>query len=71
MIAHDREVWRELIDLDALARWMDGRGLGDGPIAEAAPLGRGTQNVLLRFVRAGRAYVLRRRCAARVPRATR
>ena len=60
-LAHDREAWRELIDLGALARWMDGRGLGEGaPIVEADTLGGGTQNILLRFDRAGRRYVLRR-----------
>lgn len=59
-IAHDREVWRELIDLDTLARWMDSRGLGEGAIEAAETLGGGTQNVLLRFTRAGRGYVLRR-----------
>jgi aminoglycoside phosphotransferase (APT) family kinase protein len=59
-LAHDREAWAELIDLDALARWMDGRSLGDGPIERAETLGGGTQNILLRFDRAGRSYVLRR-----------
>ena len=50
----------DLIDLDALARWMDGAGLGSGPIAGAAILGGGTQNIVIRFERAGRTYVLRR-----------
>lgn len=60
-LTHDREAWRELIDLAALARWMDGRGLGVGAaIEEAEALGGGTQNILLRFTRAGRPYVLRR-----------
>jgi aminoglycoside phosphotransferase (APT) family kinase protein len=49
-----------IVDLDALARWMDARGLGDGAIADVERLGGGTQNVLLRFERAGRRYVLRR-----------
>lgn len=48
------------VDLDALASWMDGQGLGAGPIEGAELLGGGTQNILLRFDRAGRAYVLRR-----------
>ncbi|HEY2387588.1 MAG TPA: phosphotransferase family protein [Candidatus Binatia bacterium] len=39
---------------------MDARGLGSGPITGVERLGGGTQNVLLRFERAGRAYVLRR-----------
>ncbi|MEX1153497.1 phosphotransferase family protein [Parvibaculum sp.] len=48
------------IDLAALAGWMDGQGLGAGALADATLLGGGTQNILLRFTRAGRAYVLRR-----------
>ena len=39
---------------------MDGRGLGQGPITVLMPLAGGTQNILLRFDRAGRSYVLRR-----------
>src|SRR5215218_7647574 len=50
----------EAVDLDALAAWMDGQGLGSGPIEGAELLGGGTQNILLRFDRAGRTYVLRR-----------
>lgn len=48
------------VDLGALAAWMDGRGLGEGPIGAAELLAGGTQNILLRFERAGRRYVLRR-----------
>lgn len=48
------------VDLVALGDWMTGQGLGSGPIADVVPLAGGTQNVLLRFVRDGRAYVLRR-----------
>lgn len=59
-IVHDRELWRELIDLDALAAWMDGERLGEGPIVNAVTLGGGTQNILLRFDRAGRTFILRR-----------
>ncbi len=60
-LSHDRDAWRELIDLDALAGWMDGQALGAGaPIRAAQPLGGGTQNILLRFERDGRVYVLRR-----------
>lgn len=44
----------------ALADWMDGQGLGDGPLEDLEPLGGGTQNILVRFRRAGRTYVLRR-----------
>ena len=48
------------VDLTALATWMDGQDLGSGPIQHAVLLGGGTQNILLRFERAGRTYVLRR-----------
>lgn len=48
------------VDLAALARWMDEQALGDGPIENATLLGGGTQNILLRFSRAERTYVLRR-----------
>ena len=39
---------------------MDGEGLGRGPIENAVALAGGTQNVLLRFKREHRLYVLRR-----------
>lgn len=48
------------VDLGALAAWMDGQRLGHGPIVDARHLAGGTQNILLRFTRAGRDYVLRR-----------
>lgn len=49
------------VDLKKLEAWMnDHGGLGSGPIERAELLGGGTQNVLLRFTRAGRTYVLRR-----------
>ncbi len=48
------------VDLARLAAWMDGQGLEAGPIEEATLLGGGTQNILLRFTRGGRAFVLRR-----------
>jgi len=54
------ETWRELVDLDRLTAWMDGEGLGRGSIENPTPLAGGTQNVLLRFQRDGRPYVLRR-----------
>lgn len=46
--------------LDKVAAWMDGEGLGDGPITDVAELGGGTQNIVAAFTRAGRRYVLRR-----------
>lgn len=48
------------VDLAALAGWMDDQGLGEGPLEDATLLGGGTQNILLRFRRSGRTYVLRR-----------
>lgn len=48
------------MDLTAVAGWMDAQGLGSGPLEGVAPIGGGTQNVMLRFAREGREYVLRR-----------
>jgi aminoglycoside phosphotransferase (APT) family kinase protein len=48
------------VDLQALRGWMDREGLGSGAIEGATLLAGGTQNILLRFTRAGRGYVLRR-----------
>jgi aminoglycoside phosphotransferase (APT) family kinase protein len=48
------------VDLAALAGWMDAQGLGSGPIENPAPIGGGTQNIMVRFTRDGREYVLRR-----------
>src|SRR5258708_38643987 len=53
--------WQDLVDLGKLGAWMDDRGLGRGPIENPAALAGGTQNILLRFERCGRSYVLRRR----------
>ncbi len=47
------------VDLAALAAWMDGQGLGSGPITDAGLLTGGSTYLLLRFVRDGRDYVLR------------
>lgn len=48
------------VDLAALSAWMDWEGLGTGPLEHVQRLTGGTQNILLRFTRADRAYVLRR-----------
>lgn len=48
------------VDLDSLARWMNGQGLGSGPIEDVHTLVGGTQNILLRLSRDGRDYVFRR-----------
>ncbi|WP_276968511.1 phosphotransferase family protein [Desertimonas flava] len=47
------------VDMDRLAAWMDERGLGSGPLTHIELLAGGTQNVLVRFTRDGRSYVLR------------
>jgi aminoglycoside phosphotransferase (APT) family kinase protein len=49
-----------IVDIERLADWMDTQGLGTGAITDVDALAGGTQNVLLRFSRAGRSYVLRR-----------
>ena len=48
------------MDLAAVQKWMDGQGLGAGAIEDVTPIGGGTQNVMIRFTRDGREYVLRR-----------
>jgi aminoglycoside phosphotransferase (APT) family kinase protein len=48
------------VDLNAIADWMSTRGLGAGELDDVAELSGGTQNVMLRFTRSGRSYVLRR-----------
>lgn len=58
--ARENPVDPSVVDLDVLRDWMDARGLGSGPLEDLTPLAGGTQNLLLRFVRSGRTYVLRR-----------
>jgi aminoglycoside phosphotransferase (APT) family kinase protein len=53
-------VGRDVVDVDRVRAWMDERGLGDGPIADTELIAGGTQNVLLRFRRGDRTFVLRR-----------
>ncbi len=50
----------EPVDLKAVADWMSEQGLGEGPLEDPSAVTGGTQNVMLRFSRAGRDYVLRR-----------
>ena len=54
------DAWRGLVDLDRLTGWMDARGLGAGPIEAAERPPGGTQNILLKFRRGERWYMLRR-----------
>jgi len=50
----------EDVDLGILEAWMDDQGLPAGEIGVVDRLTGGTQNILLRFERGGRHYVLRR-----------
>ena len=50
----------EGVDLRILADWMDDQGLPKGPLEGLELLTGGTQNILLRFSRGGRGFVLRR-----------
>jgi len=52
--------WAALVDLGRLGAWMDDEGLPPGAILDVERLTGGTQNILLRFSRGGRRYVLRR-----------
>lgn len=52
--------WQELVDLDRLSAWMDEQQLESGSLKDAVRLTGGTQNLLLRFKRGGRYFVLRR-----------
>lgn len=54
------DAWRQVVDLDRLAAWMDDHGLEAGPIEDAERPPGGTQNILIRFRRGGRAFMLRR-----------
>ncbi|MET8006476.1 phosphotransferase family protein [Nonomuraea glycinis] len=48
------------VDLAALGAWMDAQGLPEGEITGVAPVLGDTQNVMVRFERGGRPYILRR-----------
>lgn len=48
------------VDLAALTRWLDTQTVGHGNISNVSRLTGGTQNILIRFTRAGKDYVLRR-----------
>jgi len=37
------------VDFDRLARWMDGKGLGSGPIEDVRLISGGTQNICCDF----------------------
>jgi aminoglycoside phosphotransferase (APT) family kinase protein len=48
------------VDLYAVLDWMNEAGLGAGPVESASPISGGTQNIMVRFGRGGREYILRR-----------
>jgi aminoglycoside phosphotransferase (APT) family kinase protein len=50
----------ELVDFAIVGDWMDAHGLPGGRFENVEPIAGGTQNVLLRFRRGGRDFVLRR-----------
>jgi len=58
--AQPGSVPHDVIDFARLAEWMDAEGLGSGPIERVEAIAGGTQNVMLRFARGGRPFVLRR-----------
>jgi aminoglycoside phosphotransferase (APT) family kinase protein len=58
--AGENPVDPSVVDVDVLRVWMDERDLGSGPLENLTPLAGGTQNLLLRFERDGRSFVLRR-----------
>ena len=60
MVADPRPVDPGVVDVAVLRAWMDERGLGRGAISDLTVLAGGTQNLLLRFERGGRVFVLRR-----------
>ena len=60
MVADGQPVDPSIVDINLLTDWMDGKGLDSGPLESVEPLAGGTQNLLLRFVRNGRTFILRR-----------
>ncbi|WP_024803461.1 phosphotransferase family protein [Nocardia sp. BMG51109] len=54
------DVDRDVVDFAIVGKWMDEQGLPGGEFDNVSALGGGTQNIMLRFTRGGRDYVLRR-----------
>lgn len=52
--------WKGALEEGRLLAWLDSRGIGAGPLTGVRLLPGGTQNLLIRFEREGRCYVLRR-----------
>ncbi|WP_217697482.1 phosphotransferase family protein [Nocardia donostiensis] len=59
-VAQPVGVERDVVDFAVVGNWMDEQGLSGGEFAEVTALGGGTQNIMLRFRRGDREYVLRR-----------
>ncbi len=59
-VAAEAGIDGDLVDFEVLDDWMTEEGLPAGPILDVRLLAGGTQNVLVRFHRGGRDYVLRR-----------
>lgn len=54
------DVDRDVVDFGVVGKWMEEQGLPGGQFEGVTTLGGGTQNIMLRFTRGGRDYVLRR-----------
>lgn len=59
-VAQPVDVDRAVVDFALVGQWMEEQGLPGGAFEEVVALGGGTQNIMLRFRRGGREYVLRR-----------
>ncbi|MBF6083238.1 phosphotransferase family protein [Nocardia cyriacigeorgica] len=59
-VAQPVGVDREVVDFGVVGKWMTEQDLPDGEFEGVTELGGGTQNIMLRFTRGGRDYVLRR-----------
>ncbi len=64
----DDDPWQGHIDAARLSTWMVAQGFSSAPITAVTRLAGGTQNLLFRFIKGGRPFVLRRPPA--VPMAT-
>ncbi|MEV0357896.1 phosphotransferase family protein [Nocardia sp. NPDC050697] len=59
-VAQPADVKRDVVDFAVVGDWMEEQGLPGGPFEDVVALGGGTQNIMLKFRRGGREYVLRR-----------
>ena len=56
----DTDPWQGHIDPARLSTWMVAQGFSSAPITDVTRLAGGTQNLLYRFIKGGRPFVLRR-----------